>query len=155
MRRGEVCVCLKPFAEVSVSKSGVNVVRGCASALGGDRVGRFDNQIFSQRSVMSSFRTGQVGRWVCVFALAGLLYGPNVRADFVGLLNVDFGEASPTFNGVPSVTYSGAAVVGSAGDIWNGPQVPFPFGGHQSAGGLRLANSAAPLPRATPGYHVT
>jgi len=85
----------------------------------------------------------------------GLLSASAARADFVGLLNVDFGEASPTFNGAASVTYSGPAVIGSAGDIWNGPEVLFHAGGHVSVGPLSMVDSTGASTGVTLGYTVT
>jgi len=93
--------------------------------------------------------------FVLVFALAGSIYAPVARAAFSGLLNVDFGETSPTFNAIPSLTYSGAAVIGSAGDVWNGPQSLFAFTGHQSASGISLLDSTGAATAVTLGYDIT
>jgi MYXO-CTERM domain-containing protein len=48
-----------------------------------------------------------------VASLCGCALAGTVRADY--LVNVDFNQ-----NGGPSGTYTGAAVLGQAGDIWNG-----------------------------------
>src|SRR3954465_12732228 len=93
--------------------------------------------------------------FVLVFLLAGSLYAPGARAAFTGLLNIDFGETSPTFNLIPSITYSGAGVIGSAGDTWNGPQSLFAFAGHQSASGISLVDSTGAATAVTLGYDVT
>ena len=54
------------------------------------------------------------GLATAAFALAALVTSAGTQ---VALVNVDF---NTVFNGVASPTYSGAAVVGSAGDVWNG-----------------------------------
>jgi len=48
--------------------------------------------------------------WMVIGVVAGLAYGQQADASVV---NIDF-------NSGPGVTYAGAAVVGSAGDKWNG-----------------------------------
>ncbi len=93
--------------------------------------------------------------FVLVFLLTGSLYAPGAQAAFSGLLNIDFGETSPTFNAIPSITYSGAALIGSAGDVWNGPQTLFAFSGHQSASGIALLDSTGAATAVTLGYDVT
>jgi hypothetical protein len=84
-----------------------------------------------------------------------LVPATRARAAFMGQLNIDFGELSPTFNGPPSTTYSGAAVIGSAGDIWNGPEIPFAFTGHRNGAGIALLDSAGAATGVALAYTVT